>query len=143
MKSQFFPYLICIFFGTSLLYCNTLLSQDKFDLQQLDGIFEVKDKQSGFKDHIKDNSNELEFVASGIFLFYKSFFSSQDGNHCVFHPSCSEYAIQSIKEKGFLIGVVDAMDRLSRCNKLSPEKYNQFENTSMFYDPVWNSNKNE
>lgn len=143
MKSQFFPYLTCIFFGASLLYCNSLLSQNKFDLQQLDGIFEVKEKQAGFKDHIKDNSNELELVASGLFFFYKSFFSSQDGNHCVFHPSCSEYALQSIKEKGFLIGAIDAMDRLSRCNKLSPEKYEKFENTGLLYDPIWNSAENE
>jgi putative membrane protein insertion efficiency factor len=143
MKNQHSKFLTSIFFGIFFFFCNSLFSQDKFDLQQLEGIFELKQKKTGFKEHIKDNSNELDLLTSGLFLFYKSFFSSQDGNHCVFHPSCSEYAIQSIKKKGFLIGVADAMDRLSRCNKLSPENYNQFENSGLFYDPLWHAPKNE
>jgi putative membrane protein insertion efficiency factor len=143
MKNQYTKYLTSMFFGISLLFGNFMFSQDKFDLQQLNGIFELKENKIHYKEQIKNNSNELQLVASGLFIFYKSFFSSQDGNHCVFHPSCSEYAIKSIKEKGFLIGVVDTMDRLSRCNKLSPEKYEPFENTGLLYDPVWNSAENE
>ncbi|NJK95020.1 MAG: membrane protein insertion efficiency factor YidD [Bacteroidales bacterium] len=33
-----------------------------------------------------------------MFLFYKSFLSSQDAISCVFHPSCSVYGFQTIQK---------------------------------------------
>lgn len=71
----------------------------------------------------KDNKNEVEAVFSGLFLFYKSFISSQDLTVCTFTPSCSEYGILAVKEHGVLKGGFLTVDRLTRCNGLSPEKY--------------------
>ena len=72
-----------------------------------------------YKHYVTRSSNEVQFVFSALFLFYKSFISSQDMPSCKFHPSCSEYALLTIKRHGPVIGLLDAFDRLSRCNNSS------------------------
>lgn len=71
----------------------------------------------------KDCTNEPQFIMTGLFVGYKNFFSSQDGKSCTFTPSCSVYAIQTFKKKGIFEGLLDAVDRLTRCNGLTPENY--------------------
>lgn len=71
----------------------------------------------------KGNKNEVQAAFSGLFLFYKSFISSQDLTVCTFTPSCSEYGILAVKGHGVIKGGLMTMDRLTRCNGLSPEKY--------------------
>ncbi len=122
----------------SILFITVQLSaQNKNDIEIFENLFEPTPHVHEYRQYIENNNNEFHWLASGLFVFYKSFFSSQDGNHCVFHPSCSVYAIQSIKKKGLIIGFADAIDRLSRCNRLSPEKYSKFENTDLLFDPLW------
>jgi len=82
-----------------------------------------------------DASNELLLILTAGFVFYKTFISSQDAVSCTFYPTCSVYALNSIKLNGFL-GILDAIDRLSRCNGLSPENYPIHESTHRLYDPV-------
>lgn len=71
----------------------------------------------------KNNRNEVQAAFSGLFLFYKNFISSQDLTVCTFTPSCSEYGILAVKSHGVIKGGLLTMDRLTRCNGLSPEKY--------------------
>ena len=85
---------------------------------------------------LKGVSNETDFLFTSLFIFYKLFISSQDGNSCTFSPSCSEYMIQSIREKGIFIGALSGFDRLTRCNGLSPEKYSYDQEKKLFIDPV-------
>jgi hypothetical protein len=82
-----------------------------------------------------DNKNEFRLILTSVFSFYKTFVSSQDGMKCTFYPSCSVYALNTIKTNG-LIGVLDAIDRLTRCNGINPEKYHIHEPSQRFYDPV-------
>ncbi|PID91963.1 MAG: membrane protein insertion efficiency factor YidD [Bacteroidetes bacterium] len=71
------------------------------------------------------------------FLFYKTFISSQDTPSCVFTPSCSEYALRSIQQKGLVLGWLSAFDRLSRCHGLVGHQHYPFDEEKMrFYDPV-------
>ncbi|MEO0897878.1 MAG: membrane protein insertion efficiency factor YidD [Bacteroidota bacterium] len=86
-------------------------------------LFPLKEQKKTKWAVAKNNSNEIEWVFSTGFLAYKSFVSSQDGTHCTFHPSCSVYALESIKKNGAIIGAMDTFDRLVRCNGLSPEWY--------------------
>ncbi|MCP9762767.1 membrane protein insertion efficiency factor YidD [Lacihabitans soyangensis] len=78
----------------------------------------------------KNNKNEVQVVFSGLFLFYKTFFSSQDLTVCTFTPSCSEYGILAVKKFGMVKGGIMTMDRLTRCNGLSPQNY-EFDKTNM------------
>ncbi len=84
----------------------------------------------------QENSNELQFVLSGLFLVYKSFFSSQDNQRCSFHPSCSEFGLEAVKKLGVVRGVMCTCDRLTRCNGFSPKQYEIDMERRVLKDPV-------
>jgi putative component of membrane protein insertase Oxa1/YidC/SpoIIIJ protein YidD len=98
---------------------------------QLNSSFRAAEMQNCFRpetpkttyDIAKNNRNEWQYLFSGLFLFYKYAFSSQDDNRCNFHPSCSEYGMIAVKKHGTLLGMLATVDRLQRCNGLSPELY--------------------
>jgi uncharacterized protein len=71
----------------------------------------------------RENKNEFQAIFGGLFLMYKTIFSSQDNNVCSFTPSCSEFGLMAVKKYGPIVGGIRTMDRLSRCNGLSPAKY--------------------
>lgn len=84
----------------------------------------------------KQNTNELQAVLSGLFLVYKSFFSSQDNQQCSFHPSCSEFGLEAVKKLGVIKGVMCTCDRLTRCNGFSPDQYEIDLEKRKLKDPV-------
>jgi len=137
-KLLFHRYLLSTFLIIILFQhiSSMLFAQSTKDIAQFSNLFETKKVKTNNKSFLKGNSNELEFLSSAFFVFYKEFFSSQDGNHCVFYPSCSVYSIQAIKKQGIIIGTMNSIDRLSRCNRLSPENYKTYKNTNLFYDPL-------
>ncbi len=84
-----------------------------------------------------NSENDFSILASAGFLIYKTLISSQDKPSCVFTPSCSEYALESIRQKGIIRGWVSAFDRLQRCHGLvNPENYTFDPETQRLYDPV-------
>jgi putative component of membrane protein insertase Oxa1/YidC/SpoIIIJ protein YidD len=105
-----------------LIYPNVRLIGQTISPQSFSQTFYKKTEQKNWS-FAKNNSNELEIVFSGLFLFYKFAFSSQDANKCTFHPSCSEYGLLAVKKHGTAIGILSTLDRLQRCNGLSPELY--------------------
>ena len=117
-----------------LLSTISINAQLENDIKLFENIFKVNDSKTHYH-NFENAENEIEQIANILFISYKKFISSQDANHCVFYPSCSVYAYQSIKKNG-IIGIFDAMDRLSRCNIFSPENYKNYKNTKLFYDPI-------
>jgi hypothetical protein len=91
----------------------------------------------------QNNSSTMEILLSSMFKFYKFFISSQDSQSCSFYPSCSVYAVETIKKQGFFIGILDTFDRLTRCNGLSPENYEIDYKQTLLIDPVRNSQYHE
>jgi hypothetical protein len=85
----------------------------------------------------QDNKTEIQMAFSGLFLIYKTFFSSQDMASCTFTPSCSEFGIISVKKYGPIKGGIMTMDRLSRCNGLSPHKYELDKKALLLKDEPW------
>ncbi len=81
-----------------------------------------------FKNHLVDDNfktkkefrSDLKINYSGylpfLFSFYKNYLSSQDFSSCVYHPSCSAYAVDAISKKGLFHGGLMTFDRLTRCN---------------------------
>ncbi len=116
-----------------------IISKVSYSQQDLIGAyyhqFDVNQKKSSYKEHTS-NENEAKVVSSLFFLFYKEYISSQDVNSCVFTPSCSVYAIESIKKLGLLEGLANAFDRLSRCNPMAGKYYPIDPQTQKLYDPV-------
>jgi len=67
--------------------------------------------------------NEIDKSFKFTFAFYSKFISSQDGSLCRFYPTCSGYCLQAISKNGPIVGLIQAADRFTRCNGLSPHKY--------------------
>ena len=58
----------------------------------------------------------IKVVFMGAIDFYRKRISPIGGSRCGFHPSCSAFALQAVREKGALLGVIMTGDRLTRCN---------------------------
>lgn len=97
-------------------------------------ISDEKDKFSNLKVYKEENNkgkyhyakNEvtsIKLIMSGMFLFYKNFFSSQDKSSCPFEISCSEYLIKSVSKRGVVVGILSGIDRYLRCNGHSNNRY--------------------
>jgi len=56
----------------------------------------------------------------GLIRLYQFFLSPWVGNHCRFHPTCSEYASNAIGKYGSMRGGWLALRRLSRCHPWHP-----------------------
>ena len=122
-----------IFIILQAFTCN-LHSQTRDEVKSFSKLFRPAEIKPDYSLKI-DPTNEFKLVLTGGFAFYKTFVSSQDGVKCTFYPSCSVYALNTIKTNG-LLGIFDAIDRLTRCNGISPEKYHIHEPSQRFYDPV-------
>ena len=130
-------YLIALFLLSNIVFFEAK-AQDSaaFSINPTEFVNSFPVKKHTHFDFAKNNTNEIQFIFSGLFLFYKSFFSSQDANSCSFSPSCSEYGLQAVKKKGLLIGIPATFDRLTRCNGLNPDKYPIDFKTGLLIDPV-------
>jgi putative membrane protein insertion efficiency factor len=54
---------------------------------------------------------------------YQSSISRLLPSSCRYEPSCSQYMIDAIRKKGFVIGVLRGLLRIVRCNPLFPGGY--------------------
>lgn len=65
----------------------------------------------------------LSWLAIGLVYFYRGVISPILGPKCRFTPSCSEYAIEAIKEHGFVKGCWLSGKRLLKCHPLHAGGY--------------------
>jgi putative membrane protein insertion efficiency factor len=61
----------------------------------------------------------MKYLAIGLIRVYRWMVSPLLGNRCKYHPSCSQYALDALREFGFVKGTVLAGWRLLRCNPWS------------------------
>jgi putative component of membrane protein insertase Oxa1/YidC/SpoIIIJ protein YidD len=112
------------------------LAQNPEDIKKFENLFTDKSQKHNWGEQLKNNKNELTFIFSATFVLYKEIFSSQDIDVCVFTPSCSVYAIESIKRNGAIVGFFTAIDRLTRCNPGRNKNLPVDLVTGKYYDPV-------
>lgn len=128
-------FIISLFLATNKLWAQNVQNQDILCLKQ---AFSAKPKVRLSEQFSlsRENPNELQAVLSGLFLVYKSFFSSQDNQRCSFHPSCSEFGLEAVKKFGVIRGILCTCDRLTRCNGFSPRQYDIDLERRRLSDPV-------
>jgi len=116
-----------LFIFTSLLFSQTLISQDINALEDIEFLesenhikshkhtraYIFKDKKNNFVKY-----NPLSLTLGGMMYVYQNAISQQFSANCLFHPTCSEFSKQAISEYGFFKGIFLSTDRLTRCNKL-------------------------
>ena len=59
-------------------------------------------------------------ILVAVIRFYQRAVSPYLGEHCRFHPSCSEYMIGSVRLNGPFRGVFDGIRRILRCHPFHP-----------------------
>ncbi len=62
-------------------------------------------------------------LALGLIKLYQNTVSRVTPHACRFQPTCSQYALDSIKKHGFIRGSWLATKRLIRCNPFSKGGY--------------------
>jgi uncharacterized protein len=71
-------------------------------------------------------------VAVGPIVIYQRVISPAIPRRCKYHPTCSRYAVDAIREYGILRGAVLAAWRLLRCNPWSYGGYDPVEAQRVF-----------
>ena len=99
--------------------CFAQLSKDIDKFQGIQVVEEENKKQS----FSSDNTGVFFIITKQLFMLYKQFISSQDANRCPYAPSCSTYMLQSIDENNFISGLLNGLDRWTRCNGRDLDKY--------------------
>jgi putative membrane protein insertion efficiency factor len=61
----------------------------------------------------------MKYLPIGLVYVYRWTVSPLLGNRCKYYPSCSQYAVDALREYGLLKGSVLAGWRLLRCNPWS------------------------
>jgi len=61
----------------------------------------------------------VKYVAMGLVYVYRWMISPLLGNRCKYYPSCSQYALDALREYGLVKGSILAGWRLLRCNPWS------------------------
>jgi len=130
-------YIITLFLLSSSIPSFSQLLADTTSTPDLTGLFDSHQVGVRSQWDVKDADNEYQLFFTSLFVFYKEFLSSQDNSRCNFHPSCSVYAIHSIQDKGAIIGVLSAFDRLLRCNGFNRKDYNINPKNRLLDDPVF------
>lgn len=124
---------ILILFLIVSAVCSAQTGQD---IKTFKNLFSVKTDSHKWTDELKESRNEFTFIFSAAFIIYKEVLSSQDIDACVFTPSCSVYAIESIKQEGFIKGYLNALDRLTRCNPVPKSDMPVDPSTGKYFDPL-------
>ncbi|MBN2742446.1 MAG: membrane protein insertion efficiency factor YidD [Marinilabiliaceae bacterium] len=56
-------------------------------------------------------------------IIYQRFISDQFQPNCIFHPSCSQFGIESLHAKGLIKGLLLTGDRMMRCSSMNYPHY--------------------
>lgn len=63
----------------------------------------------------------LRAGAMRLIVFYQKHFSRHT---CLYTPTCSEYTLQTINNRGLILGILAGIWRILRCNPFSKGGYN-------------------
>ncbi len=58
----------------------------------------------------------MKYVMIALVRFYQKFISPIKPSCCRFTPTCSAYAIEAFKKRGFFVGFILTVWRILRCN---------------------------
>ena len=77
-------------------------------------------------------SHAVAAVVLAPVRLYQRFISPALPARCKYHPTCSAYAVEAVRELGVLRGVVVAAWRLARCNPWSNGGYDPVSERKLF-----------
>jgi putative component of membrane protein insertase Oxa1/YidC/SpoIIIJ protein YidD len=75
--------------------------------------------------------NPLTYVSGGLLYVYQNIISEHIQADCQYHISCSENMKQSIKKRGFFVGILNGLNQLSNCGGNITQDYPTYKITSL------------
>lgn len=85
------------------------------------------EKKKGFIQFIKNIvsgiSKGIVFIFVLLIRFYQKFISPLKRTHCIYTPTCSQYAIIALKKYGPVKGLFLSIKRILRCNPFAKGGY--------------------
>lgn len=82
-----------------------------------------KRENEGVQELSNDTSRTYDGAVVFLIKFYRRFISPLKKPCCRFTPSCSQYAIDAVREWGVCFGISLAIWRILRCNPFSAGGY--------------------
>jgi uncharacterized protein len=76
--------------------------------------------------------NPVKALFVGLIRFYQTVISPGIPSRCKYYPSCSQYALDAVREYGAARGFVLAVWRVLRCNPLSYGGYDPLSRQRLF-----------
>lgn len=70
-------------------------------------------------DRIFSRLNPVRLSLGGMMYVYQRFVSPQLPSECLYHPSCSGFSKELIRDLGLVKGMAATADRLMRCNRVA------------------------
>ena len=74
----------------------------------------------------------LTAILLAMIAAYQRWISPAFSRRCKYHPTCSAYAVQAVRELGPFRGAIVAAWRLARCNPLSDGGIDDLEDRTLF-----------
>lgn len=130
---------IVLVISASLIIPLSMYSQENKTMKdRLKTLNKPREHKENFIKYLNSENNEIENTAALLFWTYKNFFSSQDMASCVFTPSCSVYAVESLQNHNPVIAYLKIFDRLARCHPVVAQGEYPFDiKTEKYYDPAY------
>jgi len=88
-------------------------------MKQMSSDSPVVARASGRQSALRFLRNPIETLLVGLIRFYQVVISPGIPSRCKYYPSCSQYALDAVREYGVARGFILAFWRVLRCNPLS------------------------
>lgn len=121
----------------SFFYLNICAQTDWVRWEKSDPTYQKADTYLK-REYDLSIESAADVIVKPVINTYWFFISDVDGANCPFHPSCSSYLAQSMKETNIFQGTLMFFDRFTRDTNVfgKHEHYPRYDNNH-FYDPVF------
>ena len=93
------------------------------------------EQQSIHRNYSFESTGVSDFVGKTFLNTYWFFISDVDGDNCPFHPTCSSFLAQSIKETNIFQGTLMFFDRFTRDMNIFRSNHYPRVSSGRYYDP--------
>ncbi|WP_372639364.1 membrane protein insertion efficiency factor YidD [Ancylomarina sp.] len=119
-----------------LCFCILTKAQDK-ESSNIQLILKTKTNTLDTKKHSRDyiyknekswfkKYNPISLGFGSLLYLYQNVISQQFSADCLYHPTCSDFSKDAIREYGLMKGIFLSSDRICRCNRIAATSINYF-----------------